>query len=173
MPVLGRTSPRDAVDSGRPIFFRQRRVGLDGALCSLLKFRTMDRLAEGDGTPRWAGLRDSRVTRVGRWLRRTRIDELPNLINGLRGEMSLVGPRPERPEFLAELEHQIPFYRTRLLARPGITGWAQVNHPYGDSVRGAREKLEYDLYYVKHRSLAFDLWILMRTIGTVMKLRGR
>ena len=129
--------------------------------------------AEADGPPRWAVRRDPRVTRVGRLLRRTRLDELPNVVNVLRNEMSLVGPRPERPEFVTQLEREIPFYRARLLSRPGLIGWAQVNSPYGDSVEGALEKLEYDLYYLKHRSLVFDLSILVRTIGTVVGLKGR
>jgi len=161
------------VDSGRPVFFRQRRVGRGGVPFDLIKFRTMAQDAEADGPPRWASKEDPRVTRVGRLLRRTRLDELPNVVNVLLGEMSLVGPRPERPEFIAQLEPEIPFYRTRLLVRPGLTGWAQVNCPYGDSVHGALEKLEYDLYYVKHRSLFFDIWILVRTVGTVLALRGR
>ena len=161
------------LDSGRPIFFRQRRVGRGGAPFNLIKFRTMVRNAEADGPPRWAGRRDPRITSVGRVLRRTRLDELPNVINVLRDEMSLVGPRPERPEFVAQLEAEIPFYRTQLLVRPGLTGWAQVNYPYGDSVHGALEKLEYDLYYLKRRSLFFDIWILVRTVGTVVALRGR
>ena len=129
--------------------------------------------SELDGSPQWTQRQDPRVTRVGRFLRRTRIDELPNVVNVLRGEMSLVGPRPERPEFVVQLEREIPFYRSRLLVQPGLTGWAQVNHPYGDSVRGALEKLEFDLFYVKHRSLFFDLWILVRTVATVVALRGR
>ena len=166
-------APAIWLDSGRPIFFRQGRLGRGGAPFDLIKFRTMVQDAEADGPPRWASRQDPRVTLVGRFLRRTRLDELPNLVNVLRGEMSLVGPRPERPEFVAQLEREVPFYRTRLLVRPGLTGWAQVNHPYGDSVRGAIEKLEYDLYYVKHRSLFFDLWIVVRTVGTVLALRGR
>ena len=161
------------LDSGHPIFFRQGRVGRGGAPFKLIKFRTMVQDAEGDGPPRWAGRGDPRVTRVGRFLRRTRLDELPNVVNVLRGEMSLVGPRPERSEFVAQLEREIPFYRTRLLVRPGLTGWAQVNYPYGDSVHGALEKLEYDLYCVKHRSLWFDLSILARTVATVVTLKGR
>ena len=166
-------APAIWLDSGRPIFFRQGRLGRGGAPFDLIKFRTMVQDAEADGPPQWTSRQDPRVTLVGRFLRRTRLDELPNLVNVLRGEMSLVGPRPERPEFVAQLEREIPFYRTRLLVRPGLTGWAQVNHPYGDSVRGALEKLEYDLYYVKHRSLFFDLWIVVRTVGTVLALRGR
>ena len=161
------------LDSGRPIFFRQQRVGRAGELFELIKFRTMAHDAEGDGSPRWAGRQDPRVTRIGRFLRRARLDELPNVLNVLRGEMSLVGPRPERPEFAVQLESAVPFFRTRLLVRPGLTGWAQVSCPYGDSVEGAMKKLEFDLYYVKHRSLAFDLWILVRTVGTVVALRGR
>ena len=161
------------LDSGRPTFFRQRRMGRGGASFTLIKFRTMAQDAEADGPLRWAGWHDPRVTRVGHLLRRTRLDELPNVVNVLRGEMSIVGPRPERPEFVGHLEREIPFYRTRLLVRPGLTGWAQVNYPYGDSVQGALEKLEYDLYYLKHRSLFFDIWILVRTVETVVALRGR
>jgi lipopolysaccharide/colanic/teichoic acid biosynthesis glycosyltransferase len=112
------------------------------------------------------------MTRVGRWLRRTRLDELPQFANILRGEMSLVGPRPERLEFIAQLQEAIPFYRARLMVPPGLTGWAQVNLPYGDSVDGARAKLEYDLYYVKHRSVTFDLAIVLRTVGIVARLGG-
>jgi len=161
------------LEDGRPVIFRQTRVGRGGALFDILKFRTMVRDAEKDEGPRWAAADDPRVTRAGRFLRRTRLDELPNLLNVLRGEMSLVGPRPERPELVAMLEQQVPFYRTRLMARPGLTGWAQVNRPYGDTVAGASEKLEYDLYYLKHRTLAFDLWILLKTVGTVLGLKGR
>ena len=162
-----------ALEDGRPIFFRQTRVGRGGSLFDILKFRTMVRDAETDDGPRWASADDPRVTRVGRFLRRTRLDELPNLLNVLRGEMSLVGPRPERPELVAVLEQYVPFYRTRLMARPGLTGWAQVNRPYGDTIAGASEKLEYDFYYLKHRTAAFDAWILLRTVGTVLGLRGR
>jgi exopolysaccharide biosynthesis polyprenyl glycosylphosphotransferase len=161
-----------ALEDGRPIFFRQARAGLAGAIFHIVKFRTMARGAEDDG-PRWASAGDPRVTRIGRILRRARLDELPNLVNVLRGEMSLVGPRPERPELVAMLEQRVPFYRTRLMVRPGLTGWAQVNRPYSDSVAGASEKLEYDLYYLKHRTLGFDLWILIRTVGTVLGLKGR
>ena len=146
-------------------------MGQGGRLFRLLKFRTMVGSAEAEG-PRWADPNDPRVTRVGRWLRKTRLDELPQFLHVLRGEMSLVGPRPERPEFLSMLEEQIPFYRTRLIVKPGITGWAQVNHPYGDSVEDAKAKLEYDLYYIKHRSLAFDLQIVAQTLWTVIRFEG-
>ena len=161
------------LESGRPILFRQVRVGRGGSTFELVKFRTMRRDAEEDGLPQWAGARDPRVTKVGRFLRLTRLDELPNFLSVLRGEMSLIGPRPERPEFVSLLERQVPFYRSRLIVRPGLTGWAQVNSPYGDSVDGAVEKLEYDLYYLKHRSFLFDLLILAKTVGTVVRLKGR
>jgi exopolysaccharide biosynthesis polyprenyl glycosylphosphotransferase len=161
------------LESGRPIVFRQTRVGRGGQRFVLIKFRTMVAGAEPDGEPRWAAEDDPRATRVGRWLRRTRVDELPQMWNVLKGEMSLVGPRPERPEFVAELERRIPFYRTRLLVRPGLTGWAQVNFPYGDSLADALVKLEYDLYYIKHRSLWFDARIVARTFETLVRMRGR
>jgi exopolysaccharide biosynthesis polyprenyl glycosylphosphotransferase len=161
------------LDSGRPVFYRQVRTGRAGREFVMLKFRTMVQDAERDTGPRWSGAGDPRVTRVGRILRKLRLDELPNLLNVLRGEMSLVGPRPERPELVPALARDIPFYRTRLMLRPGLTGWAQVNHPYGDSVPDAVEKLEYDLYYLKHRSMPFDLRILVRTVGTVLRFEGR
>jgi exopolysaccharide biosynthesis polyprenyl glycosylphosphotransferase len=135
-----------AADSGRPVFYRQRRTGRGGRPFSLSKFRTMVRDAEADGHPQWAGLSDPRITGVGRWLRRTRLDELPNFVSVLRGDMSLVGPRPERPEFVANLERQIPLYRARLFVRPGLTGWAQINYRYGDSVADAAAKHEFDIY---------------------------
>ena len=161
------------LDSGSPIFYRQRRVGRGGGLFTVVKFRTMRNDAERPGEARWADADDPRMTRVGRWLRRTRLDELPQFANILRGEMSLVGPRPERLEFIAQLQEEIPFYRARLMVPPGLTGWAQVNLPYGDSVDAARAKLEYDLYYVKHRSVMFDLAIVLRTVGIVARLGGQ
>ena len=161
------------IDTGRPILFRQLRTGRAGRQFVMLKFRTMVQDAERDTGPQWSLEGDRRITRVGRVLRKLRVDELPNLVNVLRGEMSLVGPRPERPELVADLARDIPFYRTRLIVRPGLTGWAQVNHPYGDSVADAVEKLEYDLYYLKHRSMLFDVQILLRTVGTVFRFEGR
>lgn len=160
------------LDSGRPIFYRQRRVGAGGREFDVIKFRTMVRGAEAEG-PRWASADDPRATRVGRWLRRSRLDELPQVLNILRGEMSIVGPRPERPEFVTELEREVPFYRARLMVRPGLTGWAQVNQRYGGSMDDAARKLEYDLYYIKHRSFLFDAWIVLRTVGTVFRMGGR
>jgi exopolysaccharide biosynthesis polyprenyl glycosylphosphotransferase len=154
-----------------PIHYSQVRVGQAGHPFRLVKFRTMVPDAEANG-PRWANANDPRVTRVGRFLRRTRLDELPQVLNVVRGEMSLVGPRPERPEFVAWLEREIPFYGARLMIRPGLTGWAQVNHPYGESMLDAKAKLEYDLYYIKHRSMLFDLRILFRTVWTILRLKG-
>jgi exopolysaccharide biosynthesis polyprenyl glycosylphosphotransferase len=160
------------LDSGAPVFYRQQRIGRGGAPFTVVKFRTMGRDAERPGEAKWAGRDDPRTTRVGRLLRRTRLDELPQFANILRGEMSLVGPRPERAAFIGRLQDAIPFYRARLMVPPGLTGWAQVNLPYGDSVEAARAKLEYDLYYVKHRSVTFDLAIILRTFGIVARLGG-
>lgn len=159
-------------ESGRPVFLRQSRLGQGGRLFNVIKFRTMRQDAEADGQAHWAQHGDPRTTRVGRLLRRTHLDEFPQFWNVLVGEMSLVGPRPERPELVAELEKQIPFYRARLLVKPGIGGWAQVNYGKGASVEGSAEKLEYDLYYIQHRSLAMDIWILIRTAGAIFGLRG-
>ena len=159
-------------ESGRPVFLRQSRLGQGGRPFNVIKFRTMRQDAEADGQAHWAQQGDPRTTRVGRLLRRTHLDEFPQFWNVLVGEMSLVGPRPERPELVAELEKQIPFYRARLLVKPGIGGWAQVNYGKGASVEGSAEKLEYDLYYIQHRSLTMDLWILIRTAGAIFGLRG-
>ncbi len=161
------------MDSGFPIFYSQPRLGRRGAIFIIRKFRTMYQDAEPDGKPRPAEENDPRVTRVGRFLRRTRLDELPQFWNVLRGEMSLVGPRAERPELVAEYQRQIPFYRARLLVKPGLTGWAQINYGYVASVIETSVKLEYDLYYIKHRSLLLDIQIILRTIGTVVRAMGR
>lgn len=155
-----------------PVFYRQRRVGAGGREFVLLKFRTMVPDAEANG-PQWAEVSDARVTPVGRVLRRLHLDELPQAVNILKGEMSVVGPRPERPEFVAALQRAIPFYRTRLAVRPGVTGWAQVNYEYGDSVEDALVKLRYDLYYIKHRSVLLELSIYVRTLGHVLRRGGR
>ncbi len=160
------------MESGRPVFYSQLRQGRGGRLFRLTKFRTMGLDAEADG-PRWSPKDDPRITRVGRVLRKTHVDELPNLWAVLHGDMSMVGPRPERPEFIAALEREVPLYRTRFTVAPGLTGWAQVNTEYGDSVRDATTKLEYDLYYVRHRSLLFDIGILARTIGRMLGWKGR
>jgi exopolysaccharide biosynthesis polyprenyl glycosylphosphotransferase len=155
-----------------PAFYRQRRVGRGGREFVLLKFRTMVADAESNGV-QWAGVNDPRVTRVGRALRRFHLDELPQAVNVLRGEMSVVGPRPERPEIVTELEALIPFYRTRLSVQPGVAGWAQVNFGYADSVEDAMVKLRYDLFYIKHRSVLLDAQIIIRTVGHVFRHGGR
>ncbi|MGI9435915.1 MAG: TIGR03013 family XrtA/PEP-CTERM system glycosyltransferase [Geminicoccaceae bacterium] len=151
------------LESPGPVFYRQRRVGLNGRLFDIYKFRSMRADAEADGQARWAKTNDARVTRVGYFLRMSRLDELPQFFNVFMGDMSLVGPRPERPEFTEELAIEIPLYRQRHTVRPGITGWAQINYPYGASIDDTRKKLEYDLYYVKNHSLFLDLVTL--TLG--------
>ena len=156
------------LDGKGPVFYRQKRVGWGGKTFELIKFRTMRMDAEKDGA-QWATKKDPRVTRIGRFLRVTRLDELPQLWNVVKGEMALVGPRPERPEFVEQLVEKIPFYEQRHLVPPGLTGWAQIKYPYGASVADARNKLQYDLYYVRHMSLAFDFEIMFRTIPLVMK----
>jgi exopolysaccharide biosynthesis polyprenyl glycosylphosphotransferase len=160
------------LDSPGPVFYRQERLGRHGRRFRVIKLRSMREDAERDGV-QWAAPGDDRVTRVGRFLRRARLDELPQAINVVRGEMSLVGPRPERPEFVARLQQAIPFYRTRLAVRPGLTGWAQINYGYGSSVEDALIKLQYDLFYLKHQSPWFDLTILLRTVAVVLRLKGQ
>ena len=160
------------LETGRPVMYSQTRLGQGALQYRVLKFRTMVADAEPDGKAEMAVRNDPRATRIGRLLRRTYIDELPQFWNVLRGEMSLVGPRPERPELVEDYESYVPFYRARILAKPGITGWAQVNYGKGASVHGAAEKLEYDLYYIKHRGAWMDIWIILRTIGNVFGLRG-
>ncbi len=160
------------LESGRPIFLRQTRLGEGGHAYQVVKFRTMRQDAEADGQAHWALEEDPRTTTLGRFMRKMHLDEFPQFWNVLRGEMSLVGPRPERPELVADLERHIPFYRARLLVKPGITGWAQVNYHKGASIEGSAEKLEYDLYYIKHRNIMLDLWVLIRTFGQVLGFRG-
>jgi lipopolysaccharide/colanic/teichoic acid biosynthesis glycosyltransferase len=161
------------LDSGRPIFYFQTRSGRGGGLYRIIKFRTMRQDAEADGQPQWAKENDERATRVGRFLRRTHLDELPQFINVLRGEMSLVGPRAERPELVALFQKDVPFYRARLLVKPGITGWAQINYGYAVTVEDTAIKLEYDLYYIKRRNILLDFVIVLRTAGVVIGFRGR
>ncbi len=155
-----------------PALYRQRRVGRHGRVFTVAKFRSMFDDAEAATGAVWARPGDARVTPVGRFLRRTRLDELPQLWNVLRGDMSLVGPRPERPEFVEQLRRQIPFYGQRHIVRPGLTGWAQVRYTYGSSVEDALEKLQYDLFYIKNLSLALDLFIIFSTVKTVLLRRG-
>jgi sugar transferase (PEP-CTERM system associated) len=155
-----------------PVFFRQERVGQDGAVFRLVKFRTMRADAEKDSGPVWAQKNDARVTAVGRLLRLSRIDEIPQFLNILAGQMSFVGPRPERPHFVAQLQQQIPFYPLRHTVKPGLTGWAQVRHPYGASIEDAQEKLRYDLYYIKNMGPLFDLNIMLRTVDVILRGKG-
>ena len=154
------------------LLYRQRRVGIEGQAFDVLKFRSMREDAERDGQARWAVGNDNRVTRVGRVIRKIRLDELPQIFNVLRGDMSFVGPRPERPEFVASLSESIPYYAERHCVKPGITGWAQVCYPYGSSEKDSLEKLQYDLYYVKNHSLLFDLMILLQTVEVVLLGKG-
>lgn len=160
------------LESPGPAIYSQIRAGQGGRQFRIHKFRSMHINAESGGA-QWAQKNDSRVTRVGRFIRLTRLDELPQLINIIRGEMSFIGPRPERPEFNAQLEAEIPFFQLRLLVRPGLTGWAQVCYPYGASTEDSREKLKYDLYYIKNQSLLFDFQIVLRTIKVVFFGQGR
>lgn len=155
-----------------PILFHQVRVGLNGRTFRVHKFRSMRTDAEADGVARWATKNDSRITRVGSIIRKTRLDELPQVFNVLRGEMSLVGPRPERPEFVQQLEKEIPFYAERHRVKPGLTGWAQLCYPYGADTEDARNKLEFDLYYVKNASVFLDLIILLETVEVVLWGKG-
>jgi exopolysaccharide biosynthesis polyprenyl glycosylphosphotransferase len=161
------------IESGFPVFYSQERLGKGGRIFKIFKFRSMKQNAEEDGEAKLATENDPRVTRVGDFLRRTRLDEMPQFISVLAGEMSLVGPRAERPELVAQYQKQIPFYRARLLVKPGLTGWAQINYGYVATVKETVVKLEYDLYYIKHRTLNMDFTIVLRTIGTVLRRTGR
>ncbi|MCU0841896.1 MAG: TIGR03013 family PEP-CTERM/XrtA system glycosyltransferase [Thiobacillaceae bacterium] len=172
LPIMLVTALAIKLESKGPVFYTQERIGESGEPFTIYKFRSMFTDAEKDGLPQWARLNDDRTTRVGRIIRRTRIDELPQLINVFLGHMSFVGPRPERPYFVQELSAQIPYYNTRHSVKPGITGWAQVRFPYGASVEDAIGKLQYDLYYVKNHSLFLDLMILLQTAQVVVLGKG-
>ncbi|HSV85128.1 MAG TPA: sugar transferase [Levilinea sp.] len=161
-----------AIDDGFPILYKQNRLGKSGQHYKIIKFRTMRNDAEADGKAIPASENDKRITRVGRFLRKTHLDEVPQFTNILKGDMSLVGPRAERIEMLEDWQRQLPFYRARLLVRPGLTGWAQVNQKYASSLEETAIKLEYDLYYIKHRSLTLDVSIMLQTVGTVIGFRG-
>lgn len=171
-PLMLLTALLIVIEDGFPILYRQERVGLNGRLFNVIKFRSMRRDAEKDGTPRWATKNDDRVTRVGKVIRRLRIDELPQLFSVLNGDMSMVGPRPERAFFVDQLTKEIPFYAVRHSVKPGVTGWAQVRYHYGSSVDDAAQKLQYDLYYVKNHTLLLDLVVLFETVGVVVSGKG-
>ena len=172
LPIALLTAVLIKLDSPGPIFYRQERVGKNGHSFEVIKFRSMKTDAEKDGKPIWATTDDDRTTRVGRVIRKIRVDEIPQFWNIIKGEMSFVGPRPERPHFVAQLAEEIPYYEHRHLAAPGLTGWAQIKHPYGASVEDARSKLQYDLYYIKNQSLALDLIIVFETVKTVLFRKG-
>lgn len=172
LPVMLVTGMLILLESGGPILYLQERVGLNGRIFNVVKFRSMRTDAEKDGQPRWAAAKDDRITRVGRIIRKLRIDELPQLFSVLGGDMSLVGPRPERPYFVDKLTQEIPYYAVRQSVKPGVTGWAQVRYHYGASIEDSAEKLQYDLYYVKNHTLFLDLVVLFETVGVVLMGKG-
>jgi sugar transferase (PEP-CTERM system associated) len=172
LPLLPLIALLIKVTSPGPVLYKQKRVGRNGQVFYCYKFRTMRADAEADTGPAWAGDDDPRITKIGRLLRTTRLDEIPQLWNVFKGDMGFVGPRPERPEFVEWLSREIPYYNLRHLVRPGITGWAQISYQYGASLEEAREKLQYDLYYIKNISMAFDLFIIFQTIKIVLFGRG-
>jgi len=171
-PIMLITALAIRFESRGPMLYRQERVGLNGVPFNVIKFRSMRTDAEKDGKPRWATKNDDRVTRVGRFIRKVRIDELPQLFNVLWGEMSMVGPRPERQFFVDELISKIPYYAVRHSVKPGVTGWAQVRYEYGSTIEDSVEKLQYDLYYVKNHSLFLDLLIMLETVAVVLTGKG-
>lgn len=172
IPIMLLTALVIMIESGGPVLYRQERVGLNGRLFKVTKFRSMRCDAEKNGAAIWAKANDERVTRVGRIIRKLRIDELPQLFTVLKGEMSLIGPRPERPFFVDQLTKEIPFYAVRHSVKPGLTGWAQVRYHYGATIEDSAEKLQYDLYYVKNNSLFLDIVIIFETIGVVLTGKG-
>ena len=172
MPIIPLVILAIKLDSRGPVLYRQKRVGLGGKIFHCYKFRTMRQDAEADTGATWALDDDPRITRVGKFLRTVRLDEIPQLWCVLKGDMSFVGPRPERPEFVEWLAKQIPFYAVRNAVRPGITGWAQIRYKYGNSIEDSKEKLQYDLYYIKNMSLGLDLLIMFQTIKIVLLGRG-
>jgi sugar transferase (PEP-CTERM system associated) len=172
LPLLPLIMLAVRLDSDGPVFYTQTRVGKAGKLFKVVKFRTMRQDAEAANGPQWAGNNDPRVTRVGKILRTTRLDEIPQMWCVLKGDMAFVGPRPERPEFIALLSKEIPFYGVRHMVRPGVTGWAQIKYKYGSTIEDAREKLQYDLFYIKNASIGLDLLIMFQTVKTVLLRRG-
>ncbi len=172
LPIAILTAILIKIESRGPVFYRQERVGMNGHIFHVIKFRSMRIDAEADGKPIWAASNDERTTRVGKVIRKLRIDEIPQFWNILKGEMNFVGPRPERPHFVKQLATEIPFYEHRHLVAPGLTGWAQIKYPYGASVSDAIQKLQYDLYYIKNQSLALDMMIVFDTVKTVLFGKG-
>lgn len=172
LPFLPLIALAVKVSSPGPVFYRQKRYGQNGKTFEIIKFRTMNQDAEKEGAV-WAQENDKRITALGKFMRKARIDELPQLWNILKGEMSFVGPRAERPEFHQKLKEQIPFYEERYIIKPGLSGWAQINYPYGSSVADTAQKLQYDLYYIKNRSLILDLGIILKTINIALRQAGR
>lgn len=174
LPLMLLTALAICLESGcrGTVFYKQERMGLNNKTFNIFKFRSMQENAENDGIARWAIKHDSRVTRVGSFIRKTRIDELPQLINVLKGDMSFVGPRPERPQFVNDLSNIIPFYTLRSHIKPGITGWAQICFPYGASIEDAKEKLQYDLYYLKHHNIFLDILVLLQTAAVIVSFKG-
>lgn len=172
LPLMLLTGLAVKLTSKGPVLFRQRRVGLDSETFIVYKFRSMYQDAEARTGAVWAVKDDPRITPVGKWIRKLRFDELPQLINVVKGEMSIAGPRPERPEFVRVLSEQIPYYRQRFCVKPGITGWAQINHKYGDTIEDTIVKLEYDLYYIKNLAFSLDLYIMFQTIKVMLLSRG-
>jgi lipopolysaccharide/colanic/teichoic acid biosynthesis glycosyltransferase len=171
LPIAIITAILIKIDSRGPVLYKQERVGKNGRVFTLMKFRSMRTDAEKNG-PVWASNSDDRMTRVGRIIRKIRVDEIPQFWNILRGDMNFVGPRPERPHFVAQLAQEIDYYEQRHLIAPGLTGWAQIKYPYGASIEDARKKLEYDLYYIKNQNLALDATIMFETIKTILSGRG-
>jgi len=170
-PIALITAVLIKLESPGSVLYRQERVGQDGAHFTLYKFRSMAEDAESEG-PVWASENDPRATRVGRIIRKLRIDEIPQMINVLKGEMSFVGPRPERPFFVEKLQRKNRYYGLRLSVKPGITGWAQISYPYGDTEKGAEEKLQYDLYYIKNMSVLFDVQIIFESLKVILLGKG-
>lgn len=168
LPLVGATAMAIRVEGPGPVFYRQKRVGLNSKTFDIIKFRSMAVDAEADGNAVWARRNDPRITDVGRIIRKFRIDELPQILNVLKGEMSFVGPRPERPEFVAELTRHVFYYSERHRVKPGITGWAQLHYIYSDSVEGGLTKLQYDLYYLRNFSLLLDLFIVIQTVRVIL-----
>jgi exopolysaccharide biosynthesis polyprenyl glycosylphosphotransferase len=172
LPIMLITALAVKLSSPGPVLYRQQRIGMDGVPFTLYKFRSMSQDAEARTGAVWAAKDDPRVTRVGRIIRKLRLDELPQLFNVLGGEMSIVGPRPERPEFVKALSEQIPYYGQRHCVRPGITGWAQINYKYGDTLEDTITKLEYDLFYIKNLSFSLDTYVIFHTLKAMLLTRG-